>query len=222
MRAKIGSIQAEAPNAVLSNCSEGSRVVLAEKGTVRHFGPEESLFREGEPGGVVLFPLLGSLQLSKTAERGRRQVLCDLTSEGCGGVCVLTMADKSLADVVGMTPGEVLVLSRADYQALARTDPILCQSGWQAAVECMSHFSSLVEHLSFHKVGERVALLLLESTEKDGDLVHLTQADLAAQVGTTREVVARALASLQASGGVRLGRARITVVSRAKLEQQLG
>ena len=222
MRAKIGTPQSEPSNAVLAACTEASRAALAEKGTVRQFEPEEPLFQEGEAGGVLLFPISGSLQLSKTAERGRRQVLCHLTPESCGGVCVLTMADNSLADVIGITPGEVLVLSRADYQALAHADPVLCQSGWQAAVQCMSHFSSLVEHLSFRKVGERVALLLLENTKQDGDLVRLTQADLAAEVGTTREVVARCLATLQASGGVRLGRARITVMSRAKLEQQLG
>ena len=222
MRAKTETSQSAPVNAALAACTEASRAALAEKGTVRQFEPEESLFEEGEAGGVVLFPISGSLQLSKTAERGRRQVLCHLTPEGCGGVCVLTMADNSLADVIGMTPGEVLVVSRADYQALAHADPVLCQSGWQAAVQCMSHFSSLVEHLSFRKVGEQVALLLLENTKQDGDLVRLTQADLAAEVGTTREVVARCLASLQASGGVRLGRARITVVSRAKLEPQLG
>jgi CRP-like cAMP-binding protein len=222
MCARTGTSQGDSPNPVLAACSEASRVALAEKGSVRQFEPEEPLFEEGEAGGVVLFPISGSLQLSKTAQRGRRQVLCNLTPEGCGGVCVLTMADTSLADVVGMTSGEVLVLSRADYQALAHADPVLCQSGWQAAVQCMSHFSNLVEHLSFRKVGERVALLLLETTKQDGDLVRLTQADLAAEVGTTREVVARCLASLQASGGVRLGLARLTVVSRAKLEQQLG
>ena len=222
MRTKTETSQSDPANAALAACTEASRAALAEKGTIRQFEPEESLFEEGEAGGVVLFPISGSLQLSKTAERGRRQVLCHLTPESCCGVCVLTMADNSLADVIGMTPGEVLVVSRADYQALAHADPVLCQSGWQAAVQCMSHFSSLVEHLSFRKVGERVALLLLENTKEDGDLVRLTQADLAAEVGTTREVVARCLASLQASGGVRLGRARITVMSRAKLEQQLG
>ncbi len=221
MHARIGVLGVDSPNAVLAACSEASRAALAELGTVRQFEPEEPLFSEGEAGGVVLFPISGSLQLSKTALRGRRQVLCNLTSQTCGGMCVLTMADNCLADVVGMTTGEVLTLPRTDYQTLAREDTVLCQSGWQAAVECMSHFSSLVEHLSFRKVGERVALLLLESTEKDGDLVRLTQADLAAEVGTTREVVARCLASLQALGGLRLGRARITVVSRAKLEQQL-
>jgi CRP-like cAMP-binding protein len=222
MRTKPESSQNDPSNAVLSACTEASRTALAEKGILRQFEPEEPWFEEGETGGVVLFPISGSLQLSKTAERGRRQVLCHLTPEGCCGVCVLTMADNSLADVIGMTSGEVLVLSRADYQALAHADPVLCQSGWQAAVQCMSHFSNLVEHLSFRKVGERVALLLLENTKEDGDMMRLTQADLAAEVGTTREVVARCLATLQASGGVRLGRARITVMSRAKLEQQVG
>ena len=84
----------------------------------------------------------------------------------------------------------------------------------------MSHFSNLVEHLSFRKVGERVALLLLENTEKDGDLVRLTQADLAAEVGTTREVVA-ALRGYFADGRRRApGGARITVVKTSRQTEQ--
>ncbi len=85
----------------------------------------------------------------------------------------------------------------------------------------MAHLSSLVTQLSFNKVGERVVLALLDNTEKDGDLVRLTQADLAAEVGTTREVVARCLAGLQADGLIRLGRARITVLSREGLQGSL-
>ncbi len=85
----------------------------------------------------------------------------------------------------------------------------------------MAHLSGLVTQLSFNKVAERVVLALLDNTEKDGDLVRLTQADLAAEVGTTREVVARCLAGLQADGLIRLGRARITVLSREGLERSL-
>jgi len=77
-----------------------------------------------------------------------------------------------------------------------------------------------VESLSFHTVARRVALTLLRSTEKDGDLVRITQSELAAEVGTTREVVARCLAGLRRAGAVKLGRARITVLSREKLQQE--
>jgi len=211
----------EMANPVLATCSEASRRELFAKGTIRHAEANEALFEEGASAGVVLFPLSGSFQFSKTAERGRRQVLCHLTCNGCRGICLLTMAERSLADVVALTPGDLLVLDRWDFQQLARTDPVLCQAGWQAAVECMSHFSNLVEHLSFHKVAERIALSLLESAPQDGDIVRLTQSELAAEVGTTREVVARCLASLQAVGAVRLGRARITVLSREKLAREM-
>ncbi|MGC8779398.1 MAG: Crp/Fnr family transcriptional regulator [Anaerolineae bacterium] len=211
----------ELANPVLAKCSEASRATLFRSGVIRQVKAGEKLFAEGEEAGVVLFPLSGSYQFSKTAERGRRQVLCNLGCTTCQGICLLTMAGQSLADVVATADGQVLMVKRADFQALARTDPVLCQAGWQAAVECISHFSSLVEHLSFRKVAERVAMTLYEGVAQDGDMVRLTQAELAAEVGTTREVVARCLANLQAAGAVQLGRGRITVLSREKLKQEM-
>jgi len=131
------------------------------------------------------------------------------------------MPAHSLGDVRASAEGEVLVLPRLDFQQMARQDPVLCQTGWNAAAECMGHLSGIVENLSFHKVAERVAFMLLESTAKDGDLVRRTQGELAAEVGTTREVVARCLAGLQTAGAVRLGRGRITVLKREKLRQEV-
>lgn len=210
----------ELNNPVLANCSEASRTALFRSGEVRQVIDGEKVFAEGAAAGVVLFPLSGSFQFSKTTERGRRQVLCNVGCATCQGICLLTMAARSLADVVATSAGQVLLVKREDFQALARTDPVLCQAGWQAAVECLSHFSALVEHLSFRKVAERVALALHDGVTQDGEAVRLTQAELAAEVGTTREVVARCLANLQAAGAVRLGRGRITVLSRAKLREE--
>ncbi len=220
MQSQVALTSSEITNPALVACSEESRTKLLTRGFIKHVEANEVLFPEGAPAGVVLFPLSGSFQFSKTAERGRRQVLCNLTGNGCNGICLLTMPLQSLADVMALTAGDVLIVGRYDFQALARTDPALCQAGWQAAIECMSHFSALVEHLSFRKVAERVALVLLQNSSKDGDLVRLTQAELAAQVGTTREVVARCLAGLQTASVVRLGRGRITVISREKLERE--
>ncbi len=222
MQSQVVLVPKEITNPVLITCSEESRTRLFTQGLIRHVEANEVLFAEGAPAGVVLFPLSGSFQFIKTAERGRRQVLCSLAGNSCNGICLLTMPMQSLADVVAVTAGDVLIVGRYDFQALARTDPVLCQAGWQAAIECLSHFSALVEHLSFRKVAERVALALLQNSSQDGDLVRLTQAELAAEVGTTREVVARCLAALQSAGAVRLGRARITVISREKLGRETG
>jgi CRP-like cAMP-binding protein len=188
---------------------------------VRSFGSDDLLYGEGQESAVVLFPLDGMLQMSKTAPRGRRQVLCNVDSQGCGGICLLMMPDKGPADVRALEGGSVLALDREVFQRLARTDPLLCQAGWRGAAMCLSHLSNLVENLSFHKVSQRVALMLLESTQKNGDLVRRTQADLAAEVGTTREVVARCLAGMQTSGAIRLGRGRITVMKRELLSLEV-
>jgi len=207
-------------NPLVRACSDETRAALSEYGQLYTFRTGQVLFHEGEPAGIVIFPLSGVLQMSKTAARGRRQVLCTINATECGGICLLMMADQGIADVQALDAGQMVVLDRETFQGLARRDPVLCQTAWGAASECMAHLGGLVSALSFHKVVERVALMLLENTEEDGGLVRVTQAELAAEVGTMREVVARCLAGLQSSGVVRLGRGRITVLNREKLRKQ--
>jgi len=219
MRAEADMVYNESENRVLRTCSPQIRTALTERGDLRRFEPDTLLFRKGEPAGKVMFLLEGRLQIDKTGSRGRRQVICTMTPRDCGGICMLLLGETGLADVRALEPGHVLLVDYADFRALAREDEQLCNAGWKGAAECMSHLSDLVEHLSFHKVAQRVAVTLVDRTEKNGDLIHLTQADLAAEVGTTREVVARSLAGLQTAGIIRLGRGRITVMNREKLSQ---
>jgi len=221
MQIEAERVLAGGENPILANCPDETRDALLKMGSLRAFGHDELLFQEHGPAGVVLLLLDGSLQMSKTATRGRRQVICSFAPSACGGVCMLAVGDHSLADVKGLEEGHVLVLDRESFQSVTKTDVMLCQAGWDSVAQCMGHLSTLVEHLSFNKVAERVVMTLLDSTEKDGDLVRWTQAELAAEVGTTREVVARCLAGLQMAGAVRLGRARITVLSREKLQRQI-
>ncbi len=207
-------------NVFLRDCTHETRGAILKVADMQRFGRDELLFEEGGDAGVVFFLLSGTLQMSKTATRGRRQVMCDVDPATCGGICLLMLASPGSADVRSSLPGSLLAISRKNFQCLARQDPSLCESAWDSAAECMSHFSNLVESLSFRKVAERVAESLLNSTVTDGDMVRWTQAELAAEVGTTREVVARCLAGLQTEGAIRLGRGRITVLSRSKLLEE--
>jgi CRP-like cAMP-binding protein len=208
-------------NPVLQSCAESTRLALAQRGKITHFDLDSVLLKDGQPGGVILFPISGSLQMGKATSRGRRQILCNPEAGSCGGMCMLAFGDSALAEARGLRAGEVLVLARSEFEQLIHSDSVLCRAAWHSAASCMAHLSDLVAQLSFNKVGERVALRLLEDTTADGDMIRLTQSDLAAEVGTTREVVARCLATLQANGLIRLGRARITVLSREGLRREL-
>jgi CRP-like cAMP-binding protein len=219
MRAKHDIIDDDTPNPLLQACHPQTRTLLYERGELRHFEAGSLFYPEGADAGKVIFLLRGSLQVDKTGARGRRQVMCSMTPEGCGGICLLLLCDKAQADVRGVQSGQALLLDLVEFQAIAVRDEHLCTGAWRGAADCVEHFCSLVEHLSFHKVSQRAAMTLISRSEKDGDLIRLTQAELAAEIGTTREVVARCLAGMQTSGTVRLGRGRITVIDRAKLGQ---
>ncbi len=80
--------------------------------------------------------------------------------------------------------------------------PILIRNGqasWELSclmAERMQRASELVEGLAFHPVAGRLARLLLDNFEMAGDSAisrHLTLDDMAARIGTTREMVCRTL-----------------------------
>jgi CRP-like cAMP-binding protein len=207
-------------NPVWLSFPDETRVKLQALGHMQAVEGGALLFKEGEAARTAFFPLTGTFLLSKTGRAGRRQVLCKLDSSKCGGPCLLMMGDQNLGDMRVVEPGSVLMLSREQLEEQAIADPALGRSVLNSVVHCMSHFITSLGNLSFNKVAQRVAMALLDATGGDGDgnVVRETQADLAAEVGTTREVVARCLAELQEGGAIKLGRGRITVMDRNYLQ----
>jgi len=220
MEAQGDLVSIVAHNPVLRTCSEETRKTLFERGRLHTFESGSLLFTDDEPGRRVIFLLRGTLQMGKATSRGRRQIICSPNAFMCGGLCLLFFGERGLAEVRGMESGQLIVVGREVFECLTQSDPVFGKAAWDGAAGCMAHLNNLVTQLSFNKVAERVVTLLLEETHKDGDIVRLTQSDLAACVGTTREVAARCLAGFQADGLIRLGRARITVMDRGRLERE--
>ena len=180
-----------AHNPILRACSDETRKFLLDRGTIRRFEGGSVLFADNDPGHRLLFILGGALQMGKSTNRGRRQIMCSPEASTCGGMCLLFFGERGLAEVRGLEPGHLLVVERNEFERLALEDTSFGAAAWNCAAACMAHMNNLVTQLSFNKVSERVAMLLVDETSKDGDLVRLTQSDLAASVGTTREVVVR-------------------------------
>ena len=207
-------------NPVWQSLPDETRARLQTVGQIQAVEAGDTLFKEGEAARIAFFPLAGAFLLSKTGRGGRRQVLCKLDPSKCGGPCLLMMGEQNLGDMRAVMPGSLLTLTREQMEELAIADPVLSRSVMNSVVHCMSHFITSLGNLSFNKVAQRVATALLDSTGNgDGNVVRETHADLAAEVVTTREVVARCLAELQDGGAIKLGRGRITVLDRAYLQQ---
>ncbi len=109
--------------------------------------------------------------------------------------------------------------------------PILMEDGrlsWrltQLMVERMLVASQIVEELAFQPVAGRLALLLLEQFEdQSGDTMtrDLTLDDMAARIGSTREMVCRHLYHFADKGAIEINRTEFKITDRSTLEFMAG
>lgn len=81
--------------------------------------------------------------------------------------------------------------------------------------ENLRHMLDFIEELAFMQTPNRLARLLLCLSDPNA----YTQKQLAARLGTVREVVSRALHELEENGAVRCQRRKIDILDRALLER---
>jgi len=112
----------------------------------------------------------------------------------------------------------------------ARQDilPLLFRNGkasWELSrlmAERMQRASEILEGLAFQPVAGRLARLLLENFDTAGDAAisrHLTLDEMAAHIGTTREMVCRALYSFSDKKLIEVTRTEFVLTNRVGLAQ---
>jgi CRP-like cAMP-binding protein len=181
------------------------------------------LFLEGDPAPGMYLSISGRVKIARTSPSGREQVLriagpgeyFNLAPVFDGGPCP---ANASALDDVSLLllPTEALWAATARYPALALA--LLAE-----ACGHMRHLVGLVDTLALHTVQGRLARLLLAQAEQAAQgrpPAPLSQAEIAAQLGTVREMVSRTLKIFEGLGLVRIERGAITVLDRVGLEQQ--
>jgi CRP/FNR family transcriptional regulator len=80
----------------------------------------------------------------------------------------------------------------------------------------------IIEELSFYQVTNRLARLLSQAPQEQlsGDAgARLTQDQMAARLGTVREVVARGLKELERCGAIKVDRRQIRILDQDILQQ---
>jgi CRP/FNR family transcriptional regulator len=189
---------------------------LAGRCTVRRLGPGEALFEEGEPCRGLLIVADGRVEVRQISLRGREQVF---HTEGRGatlGEGPLFDGGGYIASAVALTPTRVLFLPRAEVLQLCQRRPAVALAILKTLARRVRHFAGLVSDLAFRPVAERLARHLetaLAGPVKPGTCLELTltQAQLAARLGTVRELVARAFSQLEERGVIARERSRVTI-----------
>lgn len=178
------------------------------------------LFLEGEPCRGLYVVKSGRIRIFKSSPEGKEQVLFIASSgDSFNDVPVFDggpnpASSSALEDSsVYLIPKEVLLSLLAECPAALAIIRMFAAR--------MRHLTTMVESLSFRTVVSRLANLLAElaTTGEGGSVPRLTQDEMAAMVGSVRDVIGRALRTLEKSGAIRIRGRRILVVAPEKLRR---
>lgn len=202
-----------------------TRADVARAAIRRSFPAGHLIFSEGEPCAGLYIVEEGSVRIFRTALDGREQVLQVLGPGQSFNEVAVFDGGPNPASVVTLEPTVVWVIDRSTMRDLLRTHPALAEAVVKVLATRLRQLVDLVGDLSFRSVTARLAKLLLQQADAArSDSVtraaFLTQQEMAARLGTVREMVGRALRVLADSGAIRIERHRIVIVDRARLEEK--
>ncbi len=178
----------------------------------REVGKGEMVTFEGHPAEGLYFVARGSFKRFKIV--GKREQILKLLHPGDSfGEVPLLDGGPDPASTQALEPSHLYILPCSRFEALLHDSPDLAFALIRFLTGRLRYFTDLVEDLSLPHVNQRVAKLILEWCDTD-DLSNLTQSDMAALIGTVREVVGRALHELERRRAIHVERGHITVCDR--------
>src|SRR5579883_2672595 len=175
---------------------------LARRAASRSYETGETLFSEGEPcSGLYV------------VASGREQVLA-IESAG-SSVAELPVFDGGPypASAAAIEPSELVFLSRKDFQSFCLEHPEVGLKVLQVVGARLRRLVGIIEELSFTTVRHRLISWILRRSRTHGTTFTLgaSQQELAAEIGTVRELVSRNLTRLQAQGFIAVDGRELTV-----------
>ncbi len=211
--------------ALFAGLSEPTLARMVRAARVRVYTPGEIVIFAGDPCEAVYFILEGEARVYRLSSAGREQVLARL---GAGEAFNLVppFRDSALnhATVAAFTPLTLCIIGCEDFRRLAGECLDLTLAILREFAARLDRLTNLVEDLSLRSVRERLARFLLAQAAPNGGKItqRWTHDEIAAHLGTVRDVVGRTLRAFADAGLVHLDRQRIILLDREGLEAEAG
>jgi CRP/FNR family transcriptional regulator, cyclic AMP receptor protein len=203
--------------------------LLAARSTLQTHAAGQMLFSEAEACKGLYLVARGRVRIFKVSPSGREHVLA---IEGPGSsIAELPVFDGGTypASAAAIEESELVFISRKDFQSICLEHPQVALKVLQVVGGRLRRLVGIIEELSFTTVRHRLISWILREAKLRGrsterGLAFTMEAghqELAAQIGTVRELVSRNLARLQAQGLIEVSGREVTIIDREALEADL-
>jgi CRP-like cAMP-binding protein len=195
---------------------------------MRRFRRGEVIFHQGDPGDALFIVMTGAIKIMLPSDTGDEAILATLRPGDVFGELALLDGAPRSATATTLEATETLILPRDQFRELLATEPAIRDALLAAIAGELRRLTNHVEELHFlditGRLASRLARLAAESgtTLPDGSIrlrSPLTQGDLAAMIGCTRQSVNKLLGMFTDDGLIRLDRDNIVVLDLDRLLQ---
>jgi CRP/FNR family transcriptional regulator len=205
----------------LAELSPQERASVLDEMSVGVYPAGTVMIEQGRRCRGAALILSGVIRIYKISEEGREITLYRV---GCGETCILAVScllggvDYPVIAEVEDDAEVAMLPIGAMREAMLKSEP------WQrflfaSMARAMMEVLDILDAVAFRSMDARLAARLLQCEE---NRVEMTHEQLAADLGTAREVVSRLLKDLENRRVVKLGRGAVSVLNRKALEEIAG
>ena len=199
---------------------------VAQRAIELHLRKGEMLFLSGERAKGLLVIVEGKIRVFQQNEDGREQVMhVNLAGSVLGDVPVFDDGPFP-ASAIAEVETVVLLIEKDEVRELCAKYPALALAALKLMATKVRRHSDLVEALSLHEVGQRLAHFLLAESQSAASgsnapttfQLHLSNQQIASRIGSVRDVVSRTLTRLKDKGLIALHDREVTILNLQALE----
>lgn len=204
----------------LARLEPAVRATLVATSAVVNLPAGAVIFGPGKAPEHLMLLLAGRVRVQQVSEAGREIVLYRVEA---GESCVLTTAcllayQDYAAEGIAETDLRAAAIPRAAFDALVAQPAAFRGFIFTAYAKRITDLFQVIEEIAFQRLDIRLAQKLLDLA-RGADTVCATHHQLAAELGTAREVVSRQLGEFQRRGWVAQARGTLDLRDRAGIER---
>ncbi|KAB1076058.1 Crp/Fnr family transcriptional regulator [Methylobacterium planeticum] len=195
---------------------------LSAMSTTRSLRAGEVLFRENDLGDALYGIRRGEILIETGSEAGKRVVLNTLGAGDIFGEIALLDGQPRTADALAMEPTDLFVLRRSDLLSYLSREPAIAIKLIELLCARVRYIAGQMNEMTVLPLSTRLARRLTVLAEDFGSEIQISQEQLGAYVGSTRESVNRQLQAWRKAGHLDLKRGCIMLRNKEALSKHAG
>lgn len=205
-------------NEYFDDLTENILKEIAEHMHLREYQRGDVMFWEGDPCDGLYIVEQGSAKIFKLSPQGRQYIVRILQEGDTFAEVPAFDEGTNPVNVEALETCRVWVINSQKLHELVMAHPAFAQKVLVNFGRMLRGMVRMVSEMAFYQVTHRLARLISELPQEKS-APHWTQEQLAARLGTVREVVARSLKELERSGAIKMEDRRIQVADQTIFDQ---